>query len=153
MKITFCFLLFFVLLSCTAENDRTTREAMPQLRTVEMKVAGMVGEVNCVSSIQKVINVFPSVHSSNIDFKPNRKKNTISITFDTQKGNEIELQKSIENINDGQYKVVQTNILPTNSSSVQSSMNTPNNNSYAVAMSEKSWKFPNLFDLLSSIIY
>lgn len=93
--------------SYTVENDsaqevetvETTKVAVVANDAVDMKVEGMVCVNGCKGAIEKSLNSMAGIESCDIDFE----EGIAHVSFDNQLISDTEIQKAIENVNDGAY--------------------------------------------------
>ena len=156
--LTSVILLF--LASCSSEvakseDDTTakTSEKINATQVAKVDISGMVCVMGCGSDIRKSLKATNAVASCDFDFVEDREVNTASILYDPSKISESKIKSIIENLNEHQFTVVRSSTQKVEQEGGDVESSAKDGKEYApVSMSEKSWKFPNILDLLSSIV-
>ena len=100
--------LALVIASCshTIEESANTEETQTEAKVavvanaaVDMKVDGMVCVNGCKGAIEKSLNGMAGIEACEIDFE----KGIAHVSFDNTQISDVEIQKAIENVNDGAY--------------------------------------------------
>jgi copper chaperone CopZ len=100
--------LALVIASCshTIEESANTEETQTEAKVavvandaVDMKVEGMVCVNGCKGAIEKSLNGMAGIEACEIDFE----KGIAHVSFDNAQISDVEIQKAIENVNDGAY--------------------------------------------------
>ena len=112
LKIFSLAVLTLVIASCshTIEESANTEETQTETQTetkvavvanaaVDMKVDGMVCVNGCKGAIEKSLNGMAGIEACEIDFE----KGIAHVSFDNTQISDVEIQKAIENVNDGAY--------------------------------------------------
>lgn len=96
----------FASCSHTIEESVNTEEAQTEAKVaivandaVDMKVEGMVCVNGCKGAIEKSLNGMAGIEACEIDFE----KGIAHVSFDNTQISDVEIQKAIENVNDGAY--------------------------------------------------
>ena len=83
----------------TEETQTETKVAVVANAAVDMKVDGMVCVNGCKGAIEKSLNGVAGIEACEIDFE----KGIAHVSFDNTQISDVEIQKAIENVNDGAY--------------------------------------------------
>lgn len=83
----------------TEETQTETKVAVVANAAVDMKVDGMVCVNGCKGAIEKSLNGMAGIEACEIDFE----KGIAHVSFDNTQISDVEIQKAIENVNDGAY--------------------------------------------------
>lgn len=81
------------------ETQTETKVAVVANDAVDMKVEGMVCVNGCKGAIEKSLNGMAGIEACEIDFE----KGIAHVSFDNAQISDVEIQKAIENVNDGAY--------------------------------------------------
>jgi copper chaperone CopZ len=157
---TFTSVILLFLASCSSEvaksEDDSTAKTSKKLNATQVAkvdISGMVCVMGCGSEIRKNLKATNAVASCDFDFEDGREINTASILFDPSKISESKIKSIIENLNEHQFTVVHSSSQKAEQGNGSVESSSKDGKEYApVSMSEKSWKFPNVLDLLSSIV-
>lgn len=164
MKNWFIFtsVILLFLASCSSEvtseknEDTSTAKASEKINATQVAkvdISGMVCVMGCGSDIRKNLKATNAVASCDFDFVEDREINTASILFDPSKISESKIKSIIEELNDHQFTVVRSSTQKVEQEDGNVESTSKDAKEYApVSMTEKSWKFPNILDLLSSIV-
>lgn len=100
--------LALMIASCshTVEESAAAEETQSEAKVtvvandaVDMKVEGMVCVNGCKGAIEKSLNGMAGIKACDIDFE----KGIAHVSFDNAQITDVEIQKAIENVNDGAY--------------------------------------------------
>lgn len=114
---------------------------------VDLKIEGMMCEVNCAGKIKEEVKSMPGVADCEIDFE----SKTAHVKFDNQSTSKEDITAAIEKVNDGAYKVVteeKENVEVEEEESTTSEENDEVNISATDVL-----KVSNLIGLLTSIVF
>lgn len=117
-----------------------------------IEVTGMTCEMGCGSEIRKGLKSSGAVASTKfIDFDADNATNIAEVRFDKSSLSDADLKKIIEGLNDGQFTVGTIDIELLDNGTVNESERQTKEEP-TVSMKESTWKFPNLFELLSYFV-
>ena len=128
-------------------------------RIASFNVEGMVGEQGCGSSLRKGLYTTEAVDEVNVEYSDERKQNLIHVQYTSGKTTPEAMVKIIEGLNEGQFKaqLVEDKIAPrkkgAKSNESTSSSSDSENKLNGVEASTSSLSFPNITELLNSLIY
>lgn len=153
MQFFWMLFLMLVAFSCSSDKSSTTpSEGIHARKVASIEIKGMVCEMGCGSEIRKSLKASGAVSSCDFDFKEGRDINTASVLFDDSKISVSQLKTIIEGLNNHQYSVVNSSVSEAKNNPTPAETSEGTSEGSTISMNEKSWKFPNLFDLLSSIV-
>lgn len=157
-----------IMSSCGSENtktetSKTTEEVKEQTKIdvtpnsmLTMEISGMSCEHACGGSIREGLIETGGVSRVQYDFEMGRDVNTAKISFDNTKISEDEMIKLVSKLNDKQFKVGKTAISKISSAEddtvVEKTSPSKSTERSTTSVKETSFEFPNLFDILSSIV-
>lgn len=150
--------LMTLLFACNSEEavqDQTVQEdnvSVEPTKIALVEITGMSCEMGCGSEIRKGLKHSGAVASTQfVDFDADNETNVAEIKFDEKDLSTADIKKIIEGLNDGQFTVGEikvTNIADAGTTEEESGSNEKSK----VTMTESSWRFPNLLELLSSFV-
>jgi copper chaperone CopZ len=116
VKIIFVALVAIVLSSCNQTNSSTQVLAVKQEQKSVVKsnakitfnVEGMVCKMGCGGAIRKNLLHAGGVERVEVDFVEEAKSQAITVHYDSTLTDIVQLQKRIEQTNDGQFTVLST---------------------------------------------
>jgi len=145
----------------SVEKKVVYKEAVPVAvnRQLSVEVIGMSCEHACGGAIRTALKETNAVERCSFDFETDRKVNTAFITFDKDKISADEILAIIKKLNEGQFttgktttKVIEATA-PATEKTTGSTMPKKNSESTeTIEVSSTSFEFPNLFELLTSIV-
>lgn len=91
--------------SSQQQNEETKYYANSE---ADLTIEGMSCEINCVNTVKKALGKVEGVTHVAIDFDTERNEDFCKVEFDEQMLNVQNLQSIIESVNDGAYKVTQS---------------------------------------------
>lgn len=140
---------FAMILSCEeAEEANVSNEI------ADFEVTGMVCKMGCGGSIRKELYASGFVDQVDVNFDEEAPSNAISVHFNNKKISVEKIEEIIESINDGQFSAEfkGVNAKKEQSTTETSSYSPGNSSKRSFKAEEKSFTFPNLTELLNSLI-
>lgn len=92
----------------SAEQEKDTETKYYANSEADLTIEGMSCEINCVNTVKKALGKVDGVTQVAIDFDAERKEDFCNVQFDSQVLNVQSLQAIIESVNDGAYKVTES---------------------------------------------
>ena len=156
-KLFSLFIIVIVLVGCNQsevihDTEVVENNAVEPTRIALIEIKGMTCEMGCGSEIRKGLKHSGAVASTQfVDFDKDNEFNLAKVTFDEQDITESQLKKIIEGLNDGQFEVRKIELLPFENENANEPKSDANEKSN-VSMFNTTWEFPNLLDLLTSLV-
>jgi len=150
--------LMTVLFACNSEEALQEQTVQEDNLSVEptnialVEIKGMSCEMGCGSEIRKGLKHSGAVASTQfVDFDADNETNVAEIKFDERDLSVADIKKIIEGLNDGQFMVGEIKVTSIADAGT-SETKTETNEKSKVTMTESSWRFPNLLELLSAFV-
>lgn len=151
MKIASVFTIVITLLLLMSCEE--SEEANVSNEIADFEVSGMVCQMGCGGAIRKELYASGFVDQVDVNFEEEAPSNVISVHFNSNKITVEQIEKLIETINDGQFKADFKSSSKKTPETVTESASSPSNDSKRYFLVEdKSFSFPNLTDLLNSLV-
>jgi len=145
-------LVMLLFVSC---SDSASDAEIKHIASFE--VEGMVCEMGCGASLRKGLYTTEAVDDVKVEYKEDRMKNIIHVSYSSSKTGPESMLKIIEELNDGQFKaqLVEDKVAPLNDSSESKESESLSSESQTngIEASTSSFSLPNLTELLNSLIY
>lgn len=121
------------------------------------EIEGMVCEMGCGAALRKGLYTTEAVSQVKVEYEEDRKANVIQVFYEAGKTSPEKMKTIIESLNDGQFtaELRSDRAAEKNKTSEQekSRSNASTNNAEGLEASNKNFSFPNLTELLNSLIY
>ncbi len=127
-------------------------------RTATFEIQGMVCEMGCGASLRKGLYTTDAVSEVKVKYEEDRKENVIEVFYDANQTSPEKMEKIIESLNDGQFTAELRSdraAKKKNLNKKQSANFSPSNERREglEASNANNFSFPNLTELLNSLIY
>ena len=153
MKSIYTILSLFTLLfifSC----EEAQEEPVASNEIADFEITGMVCKMGCGGAIRKELYASGLIDQVDVEFEEEAPSNIISVHFNNTKTSPDKIKEMIEAINEGQFGAVFTGETRKKEQEATSSSSSPSNESNNSFKAESSnWSFPNLTELLNSLIH
>lgn len=146
--------LSYLFFGCGEEEAK--KEATPS-SIAEFSVTGMVCEMGCGGAIRKGLYETNAVTRVDVDFDEDSEENIVSVYFDDGMTSIEEITKTIESLNDNQFKAVHKSTSAIKTSAVCAREKRCNKKGAEkegiIEVKQSYFSLPNLTSLLSGLIY
>ncbi len=127
-------------------------------RTATFEIKGMVCEMGCGASLRKGLYTTDAVSEVKVKYEEDRKENVIEVFYDANKTSPEKMKQIIQSLNDGQFtaKLRSDRAARKKSLNKEQSANFNRSNEGREgleASNTNTFSFPNLTELLNSLIY
>lgn len=150
MRFAYFFALLTVLFACSGGDQVESGQ-----RIATFQIEGMVCEMGCGASLRKGLYETDAVEEVEVDYVEERQENFIHVHYDGSKTSADKMKGIIEGLNDGQFTCRLEEDKPAPSSTLnekETSFDSSRSDKGLEASSE-TFQFPNLTELLNSLIY
>lgn len=150
--ILFSLLVTLVFFGCSDNSE----DAKSANAVAEFEIEGMVCEMGCGASLRKGLYETGFVSEVKVDYAEENPSNLIEIYFNKDNISTDKMKEIIESLNDKQFKASHISTQELSSSDQQKYKEKQSNlstKSSGVEASTKTFSFPNLTELLNSLIY
>lgn len=149
--IAYLFSLTLMLFSCSQNEGEQSGQ-----RIATFEIEGMVCEMGCGASLRKGLYTTYAVDEVKVEYEEQRKENLIHVYYQGGKTNPESMQSIIEGLNEGQFtaKLIEDKVKESTSSNGAGESESSSSGSVdGIEASTESFEFPNLTELLNSLIY
>lgn len=117
----------------------------------DISIRGMVGEVDCVGSVKKLLSAMMGVTEIEIDFRSESEINHAMVKFDNTKINDRDIVVAIEKLNDGAFSVEDIEVKRLNEKTVGSKKKSEEKEVTSTQSSSENAGFalPNILDVFN----
>jgi hypothetical protein len=148
------FILSMVIVFFVFSCEERQEDPIVSNEIADFEITGMVCKMGCGGAIRKELYASGFVDQVDVEFNEEAPSNIISVHFNNTKTSPDKIQELIEAINEGQFGAVFTGETRKKEQEATSSSSSPSNQSNNSFKAETSnWSFPNLTDLLNSLIH
>lgn len=142
-------LTFSLIYSCKESEESNVSNEI-----ADFEITGMVCKMGCGGAIRKELYASEFVDQVDIDFDEEAPSNKIAVHFNNSKISKEKIKEIIESINEGQFSAeFISSKLKKEITSSETSSAPGNMNEKTFKAEDKSFSFPNLTDLLNSLIH
>lgn len=123
-------------------SDSSTGNDTESTNVASLSIDGMTCEMGCAKGIENKLNNTDGVSDASVDFEGK----TATIHFDKTKISENDIEKTIEEMNDGQYDVELNENKKTSSNIISSNADSD------IDAQSFSFEVPNIFSVLKNVL-
>lgn len=146
------FLSSFVFFACSDDSE----EIKLANAVAEFEVEGMVCEMGCGASLRKGLYNTGFVSEVKVDYAEENPSNSIKIYFNNNKISTEKIEEIIESLNENQFNadlISKQDLSPSDQEKYKKDGSKSSAKAKGVEASTKTISFPNLTELLNSLIY
>ncbi|MEX1191896.1 MAG: hypothetical protein WEA99_07960 [Brumimicrobium sp.] len=154
MKKLALFSLFFILLLQGCSEDKNEENTPTAVATFEIE--GMVCEMGCGASIRKGLFETGAISNVDVDYNEENTSNSIKVYYDNDLTTPEKMETIIESLNEKQFKakfVKSQNLSNKEKEKFKKKSSNDRSASKGVNASTRSFSFPNLTELINSLIH